>query len=271
MAIAGGWPEAIRVDRYVRGQGDDESAAAALAGFERFPSWMWRNSDVAAFGEWTPETIEELLTTHQAPVYVVHFTQAEALERARAQVAGVLGCHPDEIVFRIGGTTNASIGRPGACMTAVATGSAPVLAQCSTTAPARVRGSRNAPSSDHASTERTWAGCRLPRRARRTSPVSGSVVENGPTTVPEAEFSGTLLPASALAALATAQPATQTATQSITELRTWSATTRSARSAITIAASVCFAVLTATSEAVGVSAGLGSDAGLWGGTGSLIA
>ncbi len=38
--------------------------------------------------EWavTPmhETIEELLTTHQAPVYVVHFTQVSALERAQA-------------------------------------------------------------------------------------------------------------------------------------------------------------------------------------------
>jgi erythromycin esterase-like protein len=52
VAIAGGWPEAIRVDRYVRGQGDDESADAALAGFERFPTWMWRNADVAAFAEW---------------------------------------------------------------------------------------------------------------------------------------------------------------------------------------------------------------------------
>jgi superfamily II RNA helicase len=30
------------------------------------------------------ETIEELLATHQAPVYIVHFTQAAALERAQA-------------------------------------------------------------------------------------------------------------------------------------------------------------------------------------------
>ncbi|WP_278312914.1 DEAD/DEAH box helicase [Lolliginicoccus levis] len=30
------------------------------------------------------ETIEELVTTHQAPVYVVHFTQASALERAQS-------------------------------------------------------------------------------------------------------------------------------------------------------------------------------------------
>jgi superfamily II RNA helicase len=30
------------------------------------------------------ETIEELLTTHQAPIYIVHFTQASALERAQS-------------------------------------------------------------------------------------------------------------------------------------------------------------------------------------------
>ena len=30
------------------------------------------------------ETIEELLSTHQAPVYIVHFTQAAALERAQS-------------------------------------------------------------------------------------------------------------------------------------------------------------------------------------------
>jgi erythromycin esterase-like protein len=52
VAIAGGWSEALRIDRYVRARSDDESAAAALAGFERFPTWMWRNSDVAAFAEW---------------------------------------------------------------------------------------------------------------------------------------------------------------------------------------------------------------------------
>ena len=30
------------------------------------------------------ETLQELLTTHQAPIYVVHFTQSEAIERAQA-------------------------------------------------------------------------------------------------------------------------------------------------------------------------------------------
>ncbi|TWP38926.1 DEAD/DEAH box helicase [Leekyejoonella antrihumi] len=41
------------------------------------------------------ETLEELLTTHQAPVYVVHFTQASALERAQALMS-LNVCSKDE-------------------------------------------------------------------------------------------------------------------------------------------------------------------------------
>jgi erythromycin esterase-like protein len=31
------------VNRFVRGHGEDVTAEEALRGFERFPSWMWRN------------------------------------------------------------------------------------------------------------------------------------------------------------------------------------------------------------------------------------
>ncbi|MDT5034836.1 MAG: hypothetical protein QOE03_21, partial [Micromonosporaceae bacterium] len=41
------------------------------------------------------ETLEELLSTHQAPVYVVHFTQAAALERA-SSLMSVKVCSRDE-------------------------------------------------------------------------------------------------------------------------------------------------------------------------------
>src|SRR5438105_13586292 len=43
VCIEGDWPDSLRVDRYIRNIGDDESAADALAGFERFPRWLWRN------------------------------------------------------------------------------------------------------------------------------------------------------------------------------------------------------------------------------------
>jgi erythromycin esterase-like protein/predicted phosphoribosyltransferase len=52
VAVEADWPDAYRVNCYVRGAGDDESAQEALGDFERFPRWMWRNTVVADFVEW---------------------------------------------------------------------------------------------------------------------------------------------------------------------------------------------------------------------------
>src|SRR5579864_2106376 len=52
VAVEADWPYAYRVNRYVRGQGSDTEAIDALAGFQRFPSWMWRNADVLDFVGW---------------------------------------------------------------------------------------------------------------------------------------------------------------------------------------------------------------------------
>jgi erythromycin esterase-like protein len=46
------WPDAYRVNRYVRGFMDDANPAEALAGFRRFPQWMWRNTVVIDFVSW---------------------------------------------------------------------------------------------------------------------------------------------------------------------------------------------------------------------------
>jgi erythromycin esterase-like protein len=40
------------VNRYARGASDAADAIEALAGFQRFPTWMWRNTDVVDFVEW---------------------------------------------------------------------------------------------------------------------------------------------------------------------------------------------------------------------------
>src|ERR1700716_2488957 len=45
VAIEWDWPDAFRVNRFVRGQ-SQESELQSLAGFKRFPAWMWRNMDV---------------------------------------------------------------------------------------------------------------------------------------------------------------------------------------------------------------------------------
>jgi erythromycin esterase-like protein len=52
VAVEADWPDALRVNRYVRGDGQDADAERALAGFERFPAWMWRNADVLDFVGW---------------------------------------------------------------------------------------------------------------------------------------------------------------------------------------------------------------------------
>ncbi|HYL56049.1 MAG TPA: erythromycin esterase family protein [Gemmatimonadales bacterium] len=52
VAVEADWPEAYRVNRYVRGRDDDADAEDALDGFRRFPQWMWRNADVLDFVGW---------------------------------------------------------------------------------------------------------------------------------------------------------------------------------------------------------------------------
>ena len=52
VAVEADWPDAWRVNRYVRSLSDDADADAALSGFQRFPAWMWRNTVVRDFVEW---------------------------------------------------------------------------------------------------------------------------------------------------------------------------------------------------------------------------
>ncbi|AWB23042.1 hypothetical protein DA075_20815 [Methylobacterium currus] len=52
VAIEADWPDAWRVNRYVRGESEDLDAVEALSGFRRFPTWLWRNTEMVAFVEW---------------------------------------------------------------------------------------------------------------------------------------------------------------------------------------------------------------------------
>ncbi|MEV2226912.1 erythromycin esterase family protein, partial [Nocardia vinacea] len=52
VAAEADWPDAYRVNRYVHGRGSDATAEEALRGFERFPAWMWRNTEVREFVIW---------------------------------------------------------------------------------------------------------------------------------------------------------------------------------------------------------------------------
>jgi erythromycin esterase-like protein/predicted phosphoribosyltransferase len=55
VAAEADWPDAYRVNRFVRRRSDDATAEEALRGFERFPTWMWRNAVVLDFVGWLRE------------------------------------------------------------------------------------------------------------------------------------------------------------------------------------------------------------------------
>ncbi|MEN3284354.1 MAG: hypothetical protein V7607_5494, partial [Solirubrobacteraceae bacterium] len=55
VAVEADWPDAYRVNRFVRGVNDDADAGEALEDFRRFPVWMWRNAEVAEFVDWLRE------------------------------------------------------------------------------------------------------------------------------------------------------------------------------------------------------------------------
>lgn len=49
VAIEGDWPDAARVDHYVR---HAEYPPSEWTAFARFPTWMWRNEEVRGFVDW---------------------------------------------------------------------------------------------------------------------------------------------------------------------------------------------------------------------------
>ena len=55
VAAEADWPDAYRVNLFVRGASDDAGPEDALSDFRRFPAWMWRNTEVVEFVGWLRE------------------------------------------------------------------------------------------------------------------------------------------------------------------------------------------------------------------------
>ncbi|MBY0493104.1 MAG: erythromycin esterase family protein [Cyanobacteria bacterium] len=102
VAVEADWPDAYRVNRFVRGEGPDIDANTALSGFERFPSWMWRNTEVLSFVRWLREWNDEhpkskvgfygldlysLATSIRAVISYLDKIDPEAARRARDRYA----------------------------------------------------------------------------------------------------------------------------------------------------------------------------------------
>ncbi|MDP9349521.1 MAG: erythromycin esterase family protein, partial [Gemmatimonadota bacterium] len=104
VAVEADWPDAYRVNRYVRGIGDDASPNEALSDFKRFPTWMWRNVDVLNLVGWLREyndslaegkpkvgfyglDLYSLYSSIEAVVHYLDEVDPEAARRARRRYA----------------------------------------------------------------------------------------------------------------------------------------------------------------------------------------
>ncbi|HUR45010.1 MAG TPA: erythromycin esterase family protein [Candidatus Saccharimonadales bacterium] len=61
VAVEADWPDAYRINRFIRNMSSDEEAFEALDDFKRFPTWMWRNADVLDLIGWLREQNRRLL------------------------------------------------------------------------------------------------------------------------------------------------------------------------------------------------------------------
>ncbi|NIX76401.1 erythromycin esterase family protein [Microvirga terricola] len=62
VAVEADWPDAARIDAYVRHKSIPPGEDAA---FERFPTWMWRNEEVADFANWLRAYNKDCPTAHR--------------------------------------------------------------------------------------------------------------------------------------------------------------------------------------------------------------
>lgn len=70
IAVEGDWPDCYKINRYVKGYRDaGDSIRDVLQNFDRWPTWMWANWEVAALAEWLREYNQTLPADQKVGFY----------------------------------------------------------------------------------------------------------------------------------------------------------------------------------------------------------
>src|SRR5688572_19900465 len=70
IAVEGDWPDCYKINRYVKGYKDaGEDVHKVLSIFDRWPTWMWANWEVAALAEWLREYNKRVSIEKKAGFY----------------------------------------------------------------------------------------------------------------------------------------------------------------------------------------------------------
>lgn len=84
IAIEGDWPDVARIDDYVRHR---DVPARSWEAFSRFPTWMWRNREVAEFVDWLRQ---HNLALEEADRVAMHGLDLYSLYRSASAVIAYL-------------------------------------------------------------------------------------------------------------------------------------------------------------------------------------
>jgi len=84
VAVEADWPDAYRVNRWVRGLRTEAFAEEALDDFTRFPRWMWRNHEVVRFirwlRDWNDRAGDAKIAFLGLDLYSLHRSMAQVVE-----------------------------------------------------------------------------------------------------------------------------------------------------------------------------------------------
>jgi erythromycin esterase-like protein len=82
VAVEGDWPDAYAVNQYVKGTGPSGQARAVLQAFDRWPTWMWANEEIAQLADWMRSYNEGQALPQQVGFYGMDvYSLWESLER----------------------------------------------------------------------------------------------------------------------------------------------------------------------------------------------
>lgn len=95
IAVEGDWPSTQAVNRYVKGYSmQDETAKEVLMkAFQRWPTWMWANKEVATFTQWLKE-----LNEHREQKVGFYGIDLYSLFESIDEVLNYLSNHPEHHV-----------------------------------------------------------------------------------------------------------------------------------------------------------------------------
>jgi erythromycin esterase-like protein len=70
IAVEGDWPASQKLNRYIKGYDtESKSAEEVQQSFNRWPTWMWANKEIAEFTEWLKEFNRTQTGKHKAGFY----------------------------------------------------------------------------------------------------------------------------------------------------------------------------------------------------------